>query len=70
MSKSFNSNGIMELIFQFNEHVTIKRIKESYFQIISDVCPVPFGDVKKEIMNLDVQKSFSSESVPATILRQ
>ena len=34
----------MELIYQFNDHVTIKKMKESYTQIIPDAFkfrPVP-----------------------------
>ena len=32
-SKKSNSNYIMELIFQFNDHASIEKIKESYSQI-------------------------------------
>ena len=59
-SKNTDSYDIMELIFQFNYHVSIKEIKKNQPQIIPDaltLSPVTLGDVKKEIMNLGVVKN-------------
>ena len=50
LSKNSNSNDIMDLISQFNDHVSIKKIKEKYLKIIPDAftfSPVSLGDVKK-----------------------
>ena len=47
-SKNSNCNDIMELISQFNDHVTIKEVKERYPQIIPDAfsfSPVALRDV-------------------------
>ena len=63
----------MELISLFNDHVSIKEIKESYLQIIPmhfTFSPVSLGDVKDELWNLDDKKSSSSKSIPAAILKQ
>ena len=50
-----------------------KKIKESYLQIIPNTpifSRVSLGNIyKKEIINLDVKKSSSSKSIPATILK-
>ena len=56
----------MEFISQFNDHVSTKKIKQSYSIIIPDAftfSPVSLGDVQKEIKNLDVKKLLSSKSI-------
>ena len=57
----------------FNDHVRIKKIKESYVIIIPNAftfSPVSLGDRQKEIMNLDVKKPSSSTSIPVIIFKQ
>ena len=60
----------MELISQFNDHVSIKK---SYLQIITNTfrfSPVSLRDVKNKILNLDVKTPSSSKSIPVTILKE
>ena len=62
----------MELISQKNDHVGINKIQERYQQIIPDALTfsqASLGDVEKEIMNPDVEKSSSSKSIPNIILK-
>ena len=61
----------MEVISQLNDHVSINKIKGRYLQIILYAFTfnqASLEDVQREIMNLDVEKSSSSKSIPATIL--
>ena len=72
-SKNYNCNDIMELISQFNDHVSIKEIQECYPEIIPDVftfSPVSLRDIKNEIMNLHVKKSSSSKLILAKTVQQ
>ena len=72
-SKKYDTNYIDILTSQFKDHASIKKIKLSYPEIIPDTFNftlVSPEDVKKEIMNLNVQKSSSSKAIPATILKQ
>ena len=65
-----NINGITS---NFDNHVSIKKMKESFPNIVSsdfDFQEVAREDVKKEIINLNVKKSSSIGSIPATILKQ
>ena len=63
-------NSIMELISQFNDHVSIKK---SYLQIIPNTfrfSPVSLRDVKNKILNLNVKTPSSSKSRLVTILKE
>ena len=65
-----NINGITS---NFDNHVSIKKMKESFPNIVSsdfDFQEVAREDVKKEIINLNVKKSSSIGSIPATNLKQ
>ena len=63
----------MELICQFNGHGSIKKIKESYPEIIHDAftfSAISLRDIKKNKINMHVKKLSSSKSITATILSQ
>ena len=65
-----NINGITS---KFDNHISIKKIKESFPNIVSgdfNFQEVAREDVKKEIINLNVKKSSTNGSIPATILKQ
>ena len=60
-------------ITNFDNHTSIKKIKESFSNIVSgdfNFQKVSREDVKKEIINLNVKKSSTNGSIPATILKQ
>ena len=64
-SKKYNTNDIDILTSQFKDHASIKKIKLSYPEIISDTFNftlVSPEDVKKEVMNLNVKKLSSSKA--------
>ena len=57
----------------FDNHVSTKKIKESFPSIVSsdfNFQEVAREDVKKEIINLNVKKSSTNGSIPETILKQ
>ena len=65
-----NINGMTS---NFDNHVSIKKIKKSFPNIVPDdfnFQEVAREDVKKEIINLNVKKSSTNGSIPATILKQ
>ena len=60
----------MNLISHFSNHVSIKKIKENLLQVILGAytfSAVSLGDVKNEVLNLDIKKSSLSKLLPATI---
>ena len=65
-----NTNGIAS---KFDNHISIKKIKESFPNIASgdfNFQEVAREDVKNEIINLNVKTSWTNWSIPATILKQ
>ena len=68
--KKYNTNDINILTSQCKDHASIKKIELSYPEIVPDTFKFTSEDVKKEIMNLNVEKSSSSKAIPATILKQ
>ena len=64
-----NINGITS---NFDNYVSIKKMNESFPNIVSSNFDFQEGareDVKKEIINLNVKKSLSIGSIPATSSR-
>ena len=60
-----NINGITS---NFDNHISIKKIKESFPNIVSgdfNFQEIAREDVKKEIINLNVKKSSTNGSIPA-----
>ena len=68
-----NPNGLNSIVSEFDDHISIKKIKE-FFPDINfndfEFETVTMEDVKKEILNLNTKKSSTSGSIPATILKQ
>ena len=63
----------MKISSKFDNHKSIKKIKE-YFPDASKInyqfTEVSQDEVKKEVLHLNVKKSSTSSSIPATILKQ
>ena len=59
-----NINGITS---KFDNHISINKIKESFDFNFEEFAR---EDVKKEMINLNVKKSSTNGSIPATILKQ
>ena len=71
--KESSLTNISGITSNFDNHVSIKKIKKSFPNIVSDdfnFQEVAREDVKKEIINLNVRKSSTNGSIPATILKQ
>ena len=72
-SKKYDTNYIDILTSQFKDRASIKKIKLSYPEIVSDTFKftlVSSEDLKNEIMNPNVKKSYSSKAISATVLKQ
>ena len=72
-SKKCTTKYLNGIVFEFDDHKSIKKITKYFPDINSDDfdCEtVTMEDVKKEILNLNIKKSSSSSSIPATILKQ
>ena len=71
--KCSNTININEIISTFDNHISIKRIKE-YFPDVSnnnfEFTEVSQDEVKKEVLHLSVKKSSTSSSISAAILKQ
>ena len=65
--------NINEIISTFDNHISIKRIKE-YFPDVSnnnfEFTKFSQHEVKKEFLHLSVKKSSTSSSIAAAILKQ
>ena len=56
-----------------DNHISVKKIREYFPNIIYgdfDFTEVSFENVKKEMLNLNIKKSSTNVSSPATVLRQ
>ena len=61
------------VVNEFENHISIKMIHEKYPEILPESFKFQFvsnNEVKKEIENLDIRKSSTYGSIPATILKQ
>ena len=65
--------NINQISSTFDNHINIKKVKE-YFPDASsnnfEFTEVSQDEVKKEVLHLNVKKSSTSSSIPATILKQ
>ena len=68
--KSSTTNDVNSIVSEFDDHKSIKKIKE-FFPDINindfDFETVTMEDVKKKILNQNIKKSSSSSSNPVTI---
>ena len=68
--KSSTTNDVNSIVSKFDDHKSIKKIKE-FFPDINindfDFETVTMEDVKKKNLNLNIKKSSSSSSNPVTI---
>ena len=72
-NKNFRLADINSNISDFNNHISIKKIREYFPNIIYggfDFTEFSLENVKKEMLNLNVKKSSTNVSIPATVLRQ
>ena len=72
-SKKCTTKVLNSTVSEFDDHISIKKIKESFPDInVSDFDfeTVTMKDVKKEILNLNIQNSLTRCSISATILKQ
>ena len=62
-----------EIILTFDNHISIKKINK-YFPDVSNTnfefTEIFQGEIKKEVLHLNVKKSSTSSSIPATIPKQ
>ena len=72
-SKKCTTKDLNDIVSEFDDHISIKKIKE-FFPDVNvndfDVETVTMEDVKKEILNLNIKKSCTRGSIPTTILKQ
>ena len=71
--KDSSLTDIKGITSNFDNYISIKKIKESFPNIVSgdfNFQVISREDVKKEIINLNVKKSSRNGSIPATILKQ
>ena len=69
--KNSSLNDINGITSNFDNHISIKDMKESFPNIVSsNFQEVSREIVKKEIINLKVKKSSTNGSIPAIILKQ
>ena len=70
-SKNCTTKDLNSILSEFDDHISIKRIKEFFPNInVNDFETVTMEDVKKEILNLNIKKPSTSGSIPAIILEQ
>ena len=65
--------NIEQITSAFNNHVSIKKIREVFPEISSnnfELTKVTEESVKNEVLKLNAKKSSTSRSIPATILKQ
>ena len=68
-----NTRDIQQITSAFNNHVSIKKIREVFPEINSnnfEFTKVAEQSVKNEVLKLNTKKSSTSGSIPATILKQ
>ena len=68
-----NTRDIEQITSAFNNHVSIKKIREVFPEINSnnfEFTKVAEQSVKDEVLKLNTKKSSTSGSIPATILKQ
>ena len=68
-----NTMDIEQITSAFNNHVSIKKIREVFPEISSnnfEFTKVTEQSVKNEVLKLNTKKSSTSGSIPATILKQ
>ena len=68
-----NTMEIDQITSAFNNHVSIKKIREVFPEISSsnfELTKVTEESVKNEVLKLNAKKSSTSRSIPATILKQ
>ena len=68
-----NTMDIEQITSAFNNHVSIKKIREVFSEISSsnfEFTKVTEQSVKNEVLKLNTKKSSTSGSTPATILKQ
>ena len=62
-----------EMISTFDNHISIKKINEYFLDASNtyfEFTEVSQDEVKKEVLHLNVKKSSTSSSIPATILKK
>ena len=71
--KDLSLTNVNRIASKFDNHINIKKIKESFPNIVSgdfNFQEVARENVKKETINLNIKTSWTNWSVPATILKQ
>ena len=72
-SKKCTTKYLNSILSEFDDHISIKNIKE-FFPDINvndfDFETITMEDIKKETLNLNIKKSSTSGSIPATVLKQ
>ena len=66
----YHKKDLNNIVSEFDDYVSVKKIKE-FFPVnnLNDFETVTMEEVKK-VLNLNIKKSFTSGSIPATILKQ
>ena len=66
----YYKKDLNNIVSEFDDYVSVKKIKE-FFPVnnLNDFETVTMEEVKK-VLNLNIKKSFTSGSIPATILKQ
>ena len=68
-----NTMNIEQITSAFNSHISIKKIREVFPEIglnNFEFTNVTAGNVKKEVLKLNIKKSSTSGSIAATILKK
>ena len=67
------TDDIQSLTKKYENHISIKKIKEAYPEIVPDSFhfkSASLDDLKEEVLNLNPKKSSTSGTIPVTILKQ
>ena len=70
--KISSDNDINQITSVFENHVSIRKIQDSFLNIEAsefNFTQVSLNEAKSEILNLNIKKSFTKGSIPATILK-
>ena len=71
--KNCTPKDLNNIVSEFDDHISIKKIKD-FFPDSNlsnfDFETVSMEEVPKEVLNLNIKRSFTSGSIPATILKQ
>ena len=69
-----NTSDLDEITKQFDDHISMCKIKEAYSEILREdnfsFKMVSMDEVKKEVLKLNSKKSSTYGAIPASILKQ